>query len=111
MLIYATCENKPAKYTKKKGGKGTKGVKMKNPLLEEEISEDHSYVEVNLKNPKEMVDLMGKKIFKNIAEEFFGCSDNLQQDYGLEVTLFESDFFMDDTMEFLENFSKSNSHK
>jgi hypothetical protein len=45
------------------------------------MSEEHNYVEVNLKNPKEMVDLMGKKIFKNIAEEFFGCSDNFQHDY------------------------------
>ena len=76
--MYATCENKPPEYTKKKSSKVTKGVKMKSPP--EKISEEHSYVEVNLKNPKEMVDLMGKKIFKNIAEEFFGCSDNLQQD-------------------------------
>ncbi len=106
MPVYATCENKPAEYTKKKNTKLTKEDKIRKKSPPEEITEEHAYVEVNLKNPKEMVDLMGKKIFKNIAEEFFGCSDNLQQDYGLEVTLFESDFFMDDTMEFLENFSK-----
>ena len=51
-----------------------------------------------------MVDLMGQKMFKNLAEEFFN-NDEIPQDYGLEVTLFDSEIFMDETMDFLENYT------
>ena len=56
-------------------------------------SSPENFLSVNLKNPSEVADLMGKKMFKNIAEEFFK-TDKLHQDYGMEVTLFDSDIIV-----------------
>ena len=89
--MYATCENKPDDGGTKKSP--SSGVA---PGLQG----------VNIKNPKEMVDLMGKKMFKNIAEEFFK-NDNLL-DSGVEVTLFDSDIIVlsDDSMGLLGKHAK-----
>ena len=90
-LVYATCENRPFggdSYTKKNN---TESELDQHPDFFKKLDEkaaELGLISVDYQSPTEMADLMGRNMFKNIAEEFFKA-ESMQSDIGVEVTLFD----------------------